>query len=429
MKIVFKIKEDDARNPGVIADCVGDNAGDSVGPSADGFETYGVTGVALIVFILLAAQRPGGAGAAAGVDLRDARDDGDHQLPLVHHQRLHREGPLRQRHADELRGAAHPAGDAHLGALGDRHLRGVVPADSQPSRATRRCGGSSRSSSPAARRPARSSPSWSRSSPRPSRATCAKWSRRRSEGGPSLNVISGLVAGNFSAYWLGITLVFLMGIAYWVSRPGPEAPLPHRGLHRPLAGVRLRPGGLRLPRHGPGDHRGRLLRPGDGQRAVGLRALAHRDRPQREGRDQEGLRLRARTSRTAKQFLEENDGAGNTFKATAKPVLIGTAVVGATTMIFSIIFSITNGLPGRHREPLAAARALPARPHHGRRGDLLVHRRLDAGRVHRRLPRGRVHQEEHQARGRREGLGQRLARRSSRSAPSTRRRACSTSSW
>ena len=77
MKIVFKIKEDDARNPGVIADCTGDNAGDSVGPSADGFETYGVTGVALISFILLAVNEPTGSGAVAGLDLRHARDDGD----------------------------------------------------------------------------------------------------------------------------------------------------------------------------------------------------------------------------------------------------------------------------------------------------------------------------------------------------------------
>ena len=92
MKIVFKIKEDDARNPGVIADCTGDNAGDSVGPSADGFETYGVTGVALISFILLAVPRPDGAGAAAGLDLRHARHDGDRQRRVVPHQRSHGQG-------------------------------------------------------------------------------------------------------------------------------------------------------------------------------------------------------------------------------------------------------------------------------------------------------------------------------------------------
>ena len=134
------------------------------------------------------------------------------------------------------------------------------------------------------------------------------------------------------------------------------------------------------------------LRPGDRQRPVGLRAVAHRDAPRHQGGDQEGLRLRRRTSSTAKHYLEENDGAGNTFKATAKPVLIGTAVVGATTMIFSIIMALTQGLTHGPRQAVAAPPAVPARPDHRRRGHLLVHRRLDAGGDHRRLPRGRVHQ-------------------------------------
>ncbi len=97
MKIVFKIKEDDARNPGVIADCVGDNAGDSVGPSADGFETYGVTGVALITFIMLAVREPLGAGAAARVDLHDAHHHGDRERPVVLHQRGDGQGQVRRR--------------------------------------------------------------------------------------------------------------------------------------------------------------------------------------------------------------------------------------------------------------------------------------------------------------------------------------------
>jgi K(+)-stimulated pyrophosphate-energized sodium pump len=105
----------------------------------------------------------------------------------------------------------------------------------------------------------------------------------------------------------------------------------------------------------------------------------------------------------AKEFLEENDGAGNTFKATAKPVLIGTAVVGATTMIFSIIVMLTKGLKPEPRQAVAAAPAVPAGPDRRRRGDLLVHRRFDAGRLHRRLPRGGVHQGQHQARGRDQG--------------------------
>ena len=103
MKIVFKIKEDDARNPGVIADCTGDNAGDSVGPSADGFETYGVTGVALITFILLAVKRPDDPGAVAGVDLRDAHDDAGCERGRILPQRRDRQGEVRQRGRDEFR--------------------------------------------------------------------------------------------------------------------------------------------------------------------------------------------------------------------------------------------------------------------------------------------------------------------------------------
>ena len=154
------------------------------------------------------------------------------------------------------------------------------------------------------------------------------------EGGASLNVLSGLVAGNFSAYWMGIVIVGLMGVAYFVSDARASTRAACIGAR---VGLRLRPRRLRLPRHGPGHHRRRQLRPGHRQRPVGLRAVAHRERSRTS-------RRRSRSDfgfdpdfEKAKHYLEENDGAGNTFKATAKPVLIGTAVVGATTMIFSII--------------------------------------------------------------------------------------------
>ena len=160
MKIVFNIKEDDARNPGVIADCTGDNAGDSVGPSADGFETYGVTGVALISFILVAVERSRRAGAAPGVDLRDARDDDHRERRVVPAQRDDREGAVRQRDDHELRGAADAARLDHVDRVGDPDLHRVAPADSRASAAIRRSGGSSRRSSPAARSRAPSSRSW-----------------------------------------------------------------------------------------------------------------------------------------------------------------------------------------------------------------------------------------------------------------------------
>ena len=123
MKIVFKIKEDDARNPGVIADCTGDNAGDSVGPSADGFETYGVTGVALITFILLAVARPDGPGAAAGLDLHHAHHDGDLRGVGYFINDAIAKARYRQCRQDEFRSAADHAGVAHFDSLDRAHLR------------------------------------------------------------------------------------------------------------------------------------------------------------------------------------------------------------------------------------------------------------------------------------------------------------------
>ncbi len=129
MKIVFNIKEDDARNPGVIADCTGDNAGDSVGPTADGFETYGVTGVALITFILLAVKDPDRPGSAAGLDLHDARADDRRQRRLLRGQRGHRARPLCDRAVDELRGPAHVPRVADVGRVGGAHLPRLLPPD------------------------------------------------------------------------------------------------------------------------------------------------------------------------------------------------------------------------------------------------------------------------------------------------------------
>ena len=155
MKIVFKIKEDDVRNPGVIADCTGDNAGDSVGPSADGFETYGVTGVALITFILLAVHDPMVQVQLAGVDLLHARHDGDLFRRRLLRQRRHRQSALRQRRQDELRGAPHHAGLAHLHPFHRPHLHRQHVHDSRPRRRRYACGGSWPRSSVAARWPAR----------------------------------------------------------------------------------------------------------------------------------------------------------------------------------------------------------------------------------------------------------------------------------
>jgi K(+)-stimulated pyrophosphate-energized sodium pump len=353
MKIVFKIKEDDARNPGVIADCVGDNAGDSVGPSADGFETYGVTGVALIAFIMLAIlpkyfERGMNADAAVAASTVQVQllvwifmmriimvvasggvvlpqPDASPRPRMATPTKMNFEKPLtnlvfitsvisivltyiasylldpdhRRRH--------HPVVEAVV----DHHLR----------HARRR-------NHPGAGQGLHQH----RVPPRASEVV----HERPSEGGASLNILSGFVAGNFSAYWARHGH---HGPRWAAPRTSPRIPRRHGdSLANMMAAPAVFAFGLvafGFLGHGPGHHRRRQLRPGDRQRPVRLRALAIETSPGHQGRDQEGLRLRRPTSRRRKEFLEENDGAGNTFKATAKPVLIGTAVVGATTMIFA----------------------------------------------------------------------------------------------
>ena len=215
----------------------------------------------------------------------------------------------------------------------------------------------------------------------------------------SLNVLSAAWwPATSRAYWTGHCHRRPHGrIAYAVSARRVWAPSwTARG------SLRLWSRGLRLLGHGPGDHRRRFVRPGHGQRPVGVRTLApSRAIPNVKEGDQEGLRLRPQLRRPPRSYLEENDGAGNTFKATAKPVLIGTAVVGATTMIFSIIQMLLTKIGLKpdllSRGCPSCTHPVPAGSDLRRRCDLLVHRRVHPGRVHRRLPRGRVHQEEHQA--------------------------------
>ncbi len=223
MKIVFKIKEDDARNPGVIADCTGDNAGDSVGPSADGFETYGVTGVALITFILLAVTDP-----MVQVQLlvwifsmrvMMVISSGDRLL----HQRRHRQGALRQRRQDELRSPAHHAGVADLDPFHRPHLRRQLADDSRPGR--RRLAVVEAGHRDQLRHAGGRADSRVRQGLHlhqlAARAEIVTSSR---EGGASLNILSGLVAGNFSAYWLGFAMLPLMSVAYRREHAWPGTP-------------------------------------------------------------------------------------------------------------------------------------------------------------------------------------------------------------
>jgi K(+)-stimulated pyrophosphate-energized sodium pump len=338
MKIVFKIKEDDARNPGVIADCTGDNAGDSVGPSADGFETYGVTGVALITFILLGVKNPTiqvdllvwifvmrimmlVASAVAyflNAGIAKARYAGKNEMSF--------EAPLTSLvwitsavsialtyviskliipdlggdgtqwwklatiiSCGTLAGAIIPELVKVFTSVESRHVREVV--------------------------------------------TSAQ------EGGASLGILSGFVAGNFSGYYLGLSMVILMSVGYYVSTMGLAeaatmiaAPVFAFGLVA-FGFLGMGPVTIAVDSYGPVT---------DNAQSVYELSLIEQV-PNIQSELKKDFNVDANFER-AKHLLEANDGAGNTFKATAKPVLIGTAVVGATTMIFSIIMALTNGL-------------------------------------------------------------------------------------
>ena len=336
MKIVFKIKEDDARNPGVIADCTGDNAGDSVGPSADGFETYGVTGVALISFILAAVHDPiiqvqllvwiftmrvmMVIASAISYFVNAAVAKAKYQNVT----KMNFEAPLTNLvwltsivsvvltyilsylmipnlgndsslwwklssviTCGTLAGAVIPELVKAFTSTESRHVREVVTASR--------------------------------------------------EGGASLNVLSGLVAGNFSAYWLGLAILFLMGLAWEVSKVGLDALMVAPAVFAfglvAFGFLGMGPVTIAVDSYGPVTD--------NAQSVYELSTIEQFPNIEKDIEKKFGFKPQFEA---AKEYLEENDGAGNTFKATAKPVLIGTAVVGATTMIFSIILLLTNGL-------------------------------------------------------------------------------------
>jgi K(+)-stimulated pyrophosphate-energized sodium pump len=339
MKIVFNIKEDDARNPGVIADCTGDNAGDSVGPSADGFETYGVTGVALITFILLAVAEQAtqvqllvwifmmrivmvvASGASYLINEAVAKS----QYATV--DRMNFEAPLtRLVWLTSLISVALTYGASYL----------LIPTLGPTSDTTLwwklstviTCGTLAGAIIPELVKVFTSTES----------AHVREVVISSREGGASLNILSGFVAGNFSAYWLGMGILALMSVAYGVSTLG----LADIGMIAPavfafglvaFGFLGMGPVTIAVDSYGPvTDNAQSVYELSTIEQIPGIAATLKKD----YGFDVDFER--------AKHNLEENDGAGNTFKATAKPVLIGTAVVGATTMIFSIIVGLTEGL-------------------------------------------------------------------------------------
>src|SRR5436189_2415974 len=336
MKIVFKIKEDDARNPGVIADCTGDNAGDSVGPSADGFETYGVTGVALISFILLAVHQPpvqvqllvwifamrvmmviaSGLSYFVNAAFAKARyQNADH---------MNFEAPLTT--LVWLTSLVSVA----LTFLASRLLIPAVGGDSTlwwKLSLVITCGTLAGAIIPELVKV------FTSTSSRHVREIVTS-SR---EGGASLNILSGFVAGNFSAFWLGLTMMTLMAIAFGVSTTGLGtlmlAPAVFAFGLVAFGFLGMGPVTIAVDSYGPVT---------DNAQSIYELSLIEQV-PNVRAELKKNFNIDANFER-AKDLLEENDGAGNTFKATAKPVLIGTAVVGATTMIFSIIMALTQGL-------------------------------------------------------------------------------------
>src|SRR6202142_2643368 len=336
MKIVFKIKEDDARNPGVIADCTGDNAGDSVGPSADGFETYGVTGVALITFILLAVKDP-----TIQVQLlvwifvmRIAMLVSSAAAYFIN-------GAIAKAkygHADEMN-FEHPLTSlvwiTSVVSIGITYLISsmIVPELSGDTTLWWKlaivisCGTLAGALIPEFVKVFTSTHS----------RHVQEIVTSSREGGASLNILSGLVAGNFSAYWLGFAMLSLMSVAFAVSTQGigllMVAPAGFAFGLVAFGFLGMGPVTIAVDSYGPVT---------DNAQSIYELSLIEQI-PNIAGELKKDFNFDANFER-AKDLLEENDGAGNTFKATAKPVLIGTAVVGATTMIFSIIMMLTGGL-------------------------------------------------------------------------------------
>src|SRR5713101_4519229 len=336
MKIVFKIKEDDARNPGVIADCTGDNAGDSVGPSADGFETYGVTRVALITFILLGVKDPGVqvqllvwilvlriamlVASANAYFLNDAiakaRYGNAHEMsfeaPLTSLVWITSAVSIALTYAISAIIIPTLGGDAtqwwklatiiSCGTLAGAVIPELVKVfTSTESRHVREVVNSA------------------------------------SEGGASLGILSGFVAGNFSAYYLGLAMVSLMSVSYLFSLLGLgnlmiAAPVFAFGLVA-FGFLGMGPVTIAVDSYGPVTD--------NAQSVYELSLIEQIPNIKEEIKKEFNMDV---NFERAKDLLEANDGAGNTFKATAKPVLIGTAVVGATTMTFSIIMALTHGL-------------------------------------------------------------------------------------
>jgi K(+)-stimulated pyrophosphate-energized sodium pump len=335
MKIVFNIKEDDARNPGVIADCTGDNAGDSVGPTADGFETYGVTGVALVTFIVLAVNDPVlqvkllvwifvmrlimliSSTISYGINALFAK------VKYLVADKMNFEAPLTSLvwiTSIVSIVLTFIVSNIVIGDLGDGSLWWKLSLIIS-------CGTIAGAIIPEVVKIFTSVKS----------SFVQNVVNSSRHGGSSLNVLAGLTAGNFSAYWMGIAIIILMAIAYLISSLGLGdimiAPAVFAFGLVAFGFLGMGPVTIAVDSYGPVTD--------NAQSVYELSLIENIPSIDKEIEKEFGFKP---TFEKSKLLLEENDGAGNTFKATAKPVLIGTAVVGATTMIFSTIVMLTDKL-------------------------------------------------------------------------------------
>jgi K(+)-stimulated pyrophosphate-energized sodium pump len=334
MKVIFKIGEDDPRNPGVIADCTGDNAGDSVGPTADGFETYGVTGVALISFILLGVTEPENQvqllawifvmrilmivtsivsfwvnSAISNAKYRNA-DDLDFERPLTSLVWITSILSIVVTFIVSYLFIGHMPHNLWL-TLSIIISTGTLGAALIPE--------------------------FTKIFTSPKSSHVSEIVEASKEGGPSLNILSGLVAGNFSALWQGLVFFILMFIAYYASTFGVGEIMIYPSVFAfglvAFGMLGMGPVTIAVDSYGPVTD--------NAQSIYELSLIEDIENIEEDVNKDFGF---TPDFEKAKYYLEANDSAGNTFKATAKPVLIGTAVVGATTMIFSLILVIQKTL-------------------------------------------------------------------------------------
>lgn len=334
MKVIFKIGEDDPRNPGVIADCTGDNAGDSVGPTADGFETYGVTGVALISFIVLAVTDTEiQANLLVWIFVMRILMIATSVVSFWINNVITK---MRFKDVDDLdfeKPLTSLVWITSILSIGVTFLSSYLLIGDLP-----HCLWQTLSIIiSAGTLGAALIPEFTKlfTSPKSKHVNEVVQSSR--EGGASLNILSGFVAGNFSAFWKGMVFVFLMFIAYIASNYGLSYFMEYQSIFAfglvAFGMLGMGPVTIAVDSYGPVTD--------NAQSVYELSLIEDIENIDEEIEKDFGFKP---DFEKAKHYLEANDGAGNTFKATAKPVLIGTAVVGATTMIFSLILVIRDTL-------------------------------------------------------------------------------------